>query len=205
MKLQLERVADLIRSEVNIKEIEYLEPDNEFIHKRIKPNFILLGKKLGAKMKAVSAALTKLTQQDIARLEKEEKIQIPINGETIEIALEEVEINSEDVPGWMVATKGPLTVALDVTVTPELEREGNARELVNRIQKIRKDQEFELTDRINVQIGGAQTLEATIREFNYYICAEILADKLDLVAELTNGTLIEVNDVPLKVFVTKKA
>ncbi len=128
-----------------------------------------------------------------------------MNGEFIEIALEEVEISSEDVPGWMVASKGPLTVALDVTVTPELEREGNARELVNRIQKIRKDQEFELTDRINVQIGGAQTLEDTIREFNYYICAEILADKLDLVAELTNGTLIEVNDVPLTVFVTKKA
>jgi isoleucyl-tRNA synthetase len=205
MKLQLERVGDLIRSEVNIKEIEYLEPDNEFIHKRIRPNFILLGKKLGSKMKAVSAALTKFTQQDIARLEKDTKIQIPIDGEPVEIALEEVEINSEDVPGWMVASKGPLTVALDVTVTPELEREGNARELVNRIQKIRKDQEFELTDRINVQIGGAQTLEATIREFNYYICAEILADKLDLVAELTNGTLIEVNDVPLKVFVTKKA
>ncbi len=205
MKLQLEKVGDLIRSEVNIKEIEYLEADNEFIHKRIKPNFILLGKKLGSKMKAVSAALTKFTQQDIARLEKDTKIQIPIDGEAIEIALDEVEISSEDVPGWMVATKGSLTVALDVTVTPELEREGNARELVNRIQKIRKDQEFELTDRINVQIGGAQTLEATIREFNYYICAEILADKLDLVAELSNGTLIEVNDVPLKVFVTKKA
>ena len=116
-----------------------------------------------------------------------------------------MEIIAEDVPGWQVANLGKLTVALDVTVTPELEREGNARELVNRIQKIRKDQDFELTDRIDVQIGGAQTLEETIREFNYYICAEILADKLDLVAELANGTLIEVNDVPLTVFVTKKA
>jgi len=205
MKNQLARVEELIRSEVNIKEIEYLQADNEFIHKKIKPNFILLGKKLGAKMKAVSSALAKFTQQDISRLEKEGKIQLVLGDETVEIALEEVEISSEDVPGWMVATKGPLTVALDVTVTPELEREGNARELVNRIQKIRKDQEFELTDRINVQIGGAQTLEETIREFNYYICAEILADKLDLVAEITNGTQIEVNDVPLTVFVTKKA
>ncbi len=206
MKAQLEKVDELIRSEVNIKEIEYLEANNEFIHKRIKPNFVLLGKKLGAKMKAVSGALAKFTQQDIHNLEKEGKIRVPVEGgDSVEIALEEVEISSEDVPGWMVASKGPLTVALDVTVTPELEREGNARELVNRIQKIRKDQEFELTDRINVQIGGAQTLEATIREFNYYICAEILADKLDLVAEVTNGTLIEVNDVPLTVFVTKKA
>jgi isoleucyl-tRNA synthetase len=205
MRSQLTRVEDLILSEVNIKEIKYLEADNEFIHKRIKPNFILLGKKLGAKMKGVSNALTGFKQQEINQLEKEGKTLIEIGSETVEITLEEVEISSEDVPGWMVATKGPLTVALDVTVTPELEREGNARELVNRIQKIRKDQEFELTDRINVQIGGAQTLEQTIREFNYYICAEILADKLDLVAEITNGTQIEVNDVPLTVFVTKKA
>lgn len=205
MKAQLEKVGELIRSEVNIKEIEYLEAHNEFIHKKIRPNFILLGKKLGAKMKAVSTALATFTQQDIIKLEKEGKILLPIGGDSVEIGLEEVEIGSEDLPGWMVATKGPLTVALDVTVTPELEREGNARELVNRIQKIRKDQEFELTDRISVQIGGAQTLEETIREFNYYICAEILADKLDLVAEITNGTLIEVNDVPLTVFVTKKA
>jgi isoleucyl-tRNA synthetase len=205
MKAQLEKVEELIRSEVNIKEIEYLSADNIFIHKKIKPNFILLGKKLGAKMKAVSQALATFTQEDISRLEKEGKIEIPIDGNSLEIKLKEVELSSEDVPGWMVATKGPLTVALDVTVTPELEREGNARELVNRIQKIRKDQEFELTDRINVQIGGAETLEETIREFNYYICAEILADKLDLVAEVTHGTLIEVNDVPLTVFVTKKA
>jgi isoleucyl-tRNA synthetase len=205
MQSQLKKVEELIRSEVNIKEIEYLDANNEFIHKKIKPNFILLGKKLGGKMKAVSLALAKFTQQDIGMLEKEGKIQIPVEAEFIEITREEVEISSEDVPGWMVATKGPLTVALDVTVTPELEREGNARELVNRIQKIRKDQGFELTDRINVQIGGAKTLEETIREFNYYICAEILADKLDLVAELTHGTLIEVNDVPLTVFVTKKA
>jgi isoleucyl-tRNA synthetase len=205
MEAQLKKVEELILSEVNIKEIEYLGADNEFIHKKIKPNFVLLGKKLGGKMKAVSQALAGFGQQEIGKLEKEGKTQLIIDGEPLEIVLNEVEISSEDVPGWMVATKGPLTVALDVTVTPELEREGNARELVNRIQKIRKDQEFELTDRISVQIGGAQTLEETIREFNYYICAEILADNLDLVAEVTNGTLIEVNDVPLTVFVTKKA
>jgi isoleucyl-tRNA synthetase len=205
MKAQLQKVEELIRSEVNIKEIEYLEANNKFIHKKIKPNFVLLGRKLGSKMKAVSLALSEFSQQEIGKLEKEGKIRIIVDGEPVEITLEEAEITSEDVPGWMVASKGPLTVALDVTVTAELAREGNARELVNRIQKIRKDQEFELTDRINVQIGGAQTLEETIREFNYYICAEILADKLDLVAEIPNGTLIEVNDVPLTVFVTKKA
>ncbi len=205
MRLQLEKVEELIRSEVNIKEIEYLSANNEFIHKKVKPNFILLGKKLGARMKAVSAALALFTQAEISELEKEGRIQVPVDGAFIKIVLEEVEISSEDVPGWMVASKGPLTVALDVTVTPELEREGNARELVNRIQKIRKDQEFELTDRIRVKIAGAETLEETIREFNYYICAEILADQLDLVPQLIDGTLIEVNDVPLTVFVTKKA
>jgi isoleucyl-tRNA synthetase len=205
MRNQLAKVEELIRSEVNVKEIEYLDADNEFIHKKIKPNFVLLGKKLGAKMKALSGTLAKFTQQEISQLEKDAKTQVLLDGESVEISLEEVEITSQDVPGWMVASKGPLTVALDVTVTPELEREGNARELVNRIQKIRKDQNFELTDRILVQIGGAKTLEETIREFNYYICAEILADQLDLVNELSNGTLIEVNDVPLTVFVTKKA
>ena len=205
MKAQFEKVGELIRSEVNIKEIEYLEANNEFIHKKIKPNFVLLGKKLGPKMKAVSMVLSTFTQQEIGRIEKEGKIEIPVEGQEIEITLAEVEISSEDLPGWMVASKGPLTVALDVTVTPELEREGNARELVNRIQKIRKDQEFDLTDRIRVQISGAQTLQETIKEFNYYICAEILADQIDLVADLSNGILIEVNDVPLTVFVTKKA
>jgi len=205
MREQLTKVEELIRSETNIKEIEYLAPDNAFIHKKIKPNFVLLGRKLGPKMKAFSQALSGFGQEDIARFEKQGKIRLDLGGEEVEISLEEVEISSQDVPGWMVATKGPLTVALDVTVTPELEREGNARELVNRIQKIRKDKEFELTDRIQVQIRGAETLEETIREFNYYICAEILADRLDLVAEIPDGTLIEVNDVPLTVFVTKKA
>jgi isoleucyl-tRNA synthetase len=107
MKKQLEKVGELIRSEVNIKEIEYLEADNEFIHKKIKPNFVLLGKKLGAKMKAVSSALATFNQADITKLKKEGKIQLNIEGETLEIALEEVEIASEDVPGWMVASKGP--------------------------------------------------------------------------------------------------
>jgi isoleucyl-tRNA synthetase len=128
-----------------------------------------------------------------------------VEGEAVWIALNEVEITSEDVPGWMVATRGPLTVALDVTVTPELEREGNARELINRIQKIRKDSGFELTDRVDVQIGGAETLQETITQFNHYICAEILADRLEMVPKLSNGTLIEVNEIPLTVFMTKKA
>ena len=205
MAEQLKKVEELIKSEVNVKELSYLNDTDRFIRKKIKPNFVLLGKKLGAKMKAVNNALGEFNQADISKMEKEGGSAIGLEGETVWIALNEVEITSEDVPGWMVASKGPLTVALDVTVTPELEKEGNARELVNRIQKIRKDSGFNLTDRIEVQIGGAETLQETIRQFNYYICAEILADHLEMVPKLSNGTLIEVNEIPLTVFVTKKA
>ena len=120
------------------------------------------------------------------------------------LQLNEVEISSDDIPGWMVANKDTLTVALDVTISPELVSEGNARELVNRIQKIRKDNGYELTDRIMVQVTENDELKNSIARFNSYICAEILADELELVPALANGTEIEVNDIPLKVFVSKK-
>ncbi|HYF32892.1 MAG TPA: isoleucine--tRNA ligase [Chitinophagaceae bacterium] len=205
MQHQLERVEDLIRNEVNVKEIQYLRDTEGFIKKKIKPNFVALGKKLGPKMKAVSAALQAFTQEDIARLEKEGSYSLSIDAEPVILQLTEVEITSEDVPGWTVATKGPLTVALDITVTPDLLNEGNARELVNRIQKIRKDSGFELTDRIFVKVTETDALKSSITQFNDYICAEILADKLELVPQMANGTEIEVNDIPLKVLVTKKA
>jgi isoleucyl-tRNA synthetase len=115
-----------------------------------------------------------------------------------------VEITSEDIPGWTVATKGNLTVALDITVTPELEQEGNAREFVNRIQKIRKDSGFELTDRIDVKVAAANGLKNSLALFNDYICAEILADSLEWVPEIKEGTDIEINDNNLKVIVSKK-
>jgi isoleucyl-tRNA synthetase len=205
MKEQLNKVEDLIKTEVNVKEIKYLTETDGFIKKKIKPNFIALGKKLGAKMKLVSIALGNFTQADITKLENEGHYNLSIGSEHLILQADEVEITSEDIPGWTVATKGLLTVALDINVTPELENEGNARELVNRIQKIRKDNGYEVTDRILVKIAEATTLKESITQFNHYICAEILADKLELVPEIANGTEIEVNDVPLKVFVTKKA
>jgi isoleucyl-tRNA synthetase len=205
MQKQVDLVADLIKSEVNVKEIEYLTEDNGFIKKKIKPNYTILGKKLGAKMKAVAAALAEFSQEDIAKLEKDGTISLQIDNEPLILQTNEVEITSEDIPGWMVANKDALTVALDVTVTPELVSEGNAREFVNRIQKIRKDSGFELTDRILVKVTEHQELNQSIAQFNNYICAEILADKLELVPELPDGTEIEVNDIPIKVFVTKKA
>jgi isoleucyl-tRNA synthetase len=205
MKHQLEKVEDLIRAEVNIKEIQYLTDADSFIKKKIKPNFIALGKKLGAKMKAVTAALANFSQEDISKLEKEGNITLILNQEPIILSIQEVDITSEDVPGWVVANKNALTVALDVTVTPELAQEGNAREFVNRIQKIRKDNGYDLTDRILVKVADVPTLTDSLTQFNDYICAEILADSIELVKEPANGTEIEVNDIPLKVFVTKKA
>jgi isoleucyl-tRNA synthetase len=205
MKQQLQKVEDLIKAEVNVKEIEYLAPDNTFIRKKIKPNFVALGKKLGPKMKAVSAALAEFTQEDIAMLEKEGQYNLPIEGEPVILQIAETEISSEDIPGWTVANKGSLTVALDVTVTPVLEAEGNAREFVNRIQKIRKDSGFELTDRIEVTVTAANGMKESLTQFKDYICAEILADKLEIVSDMNGGTEIEVNDISLKAIVSKKA
>jgi isoleucyl-tRNA synthetase len=205
MKHQLEKVEDLVKAEVNVKELEYLTDGDGFIKKKIKPNFIALGKKLGPKMKAVSAALGTFSQEDIAKLEKEGIYTLLIENEPLILKINEVEIASEDIPGWVVAGKDTLTVALDVTITPELANEGNARELVNRIQKIRKDNGYELTDRILVEVSNVPALTDSLAQFNDYICSEILADSIEVVPELANGTEIEVNDHLLKVFVSKKA
>jgi isoleucyl-tRNA synthetase len=204
MQEQLRKVEDLVKNEVNVKEIQFLTETEGFIQKKIKPNFVALGKKLGPKMKAVSAALANFTQEDISRFEKEGQYSLSIDGENIVLQVQETEISSEDIPGWTVAHKGNLTVALDITITPELEHEGNAREFVNRIQKIRKDSGFELTDRIIVKVSAANSIKESLAQFNNYICAEILADKLEIVPDLQEGTEIEVNDIYFKVNVLKK-
>ncbi|GAB3006591.1 isoleucine--tRNA ligase [Niabella terrae] len=205
MQQNLQHVEDLIKSEVNVKEIEYLSADNTFISKKIKPNFVALGKKLGPQMKAVAGRLAQFSQDEISRLEREGKISLDMDGAPLEIALNEVEISSEDIPGWTVASKGALTLALDITLTPELQQEGAAREFVNRIQKIRKDSGFELTDKINVVIDTNETLKSSFNTYKEYICAEILAENLDF-QPISNGDGIEidVNDIRLKTIVTKK-
>jgi isoleucyl-tRNA synthetase len=154
MKEQLLKVEDLIKAEVNVKSIEYLTETEGFINKKIRANFQALGKKLGPKMKQVSNALLNFSQHEISLFEKEGRYSIPVGDEFVELLLNEVEISSEDIPGWTVAGKGPLTVALDINVTPELILEGNAREFVNRIQKIRKDSGFDVTDRIEVKVAA---------------------------------------------------
>lgn len=204
MKQQLELIEDLIKAEVNVKEMEYITDTEGIIKKKIKPNFKALGTKLGAKMKAAGALITAFGQHEIATIEKEGSINLDLDGETVNILLSEVEIAAEDIPGWSVASKASLTVALDITLTDELKQEGDAREFVNRIQNIRKESGFELTDRIFVTVLETESLKPSIVKYNDYICREILADVIQWVPEITDGTEIEVNDSLLKVVVNKK-
>ncbi len=203
MQTQLEEVESLIKAEVNVKEISYLKADNTFISKKIKPNFVALGKKLGSKMKSVTAALSNFSQADIARLEKEGQYTLTLEEGPVTLLLSDTDIISEDIPGWTVASKGKLTVALDVTVTPELAAEGIAREFVNRVQKIRKEAGFELTDRILVQVMAPASLTDALANFKTYICAEILADRLEFLSSLPQATAIDINDEIIHVLVTK--
>lgn len=204
MKHQLEKVEDLVKAEVNVKAIEYITETEGFINKKIKANFKVLGSRLGAKMKAVSAAIAGFGQHDIASLEKEGAYTLSIENEPVVISLSDVEIATEDIPGWSVASKASLTVALDITISEELRQEGEARELVNRVQNIRKESGFELTDRIFVELLENDLLKQSINKFKNYICAEILADNLTWVPEMQDGTEMEINEILLKVRVNKK-
>ena len=155
-------------------------------------------------MKAAAAVITAMEQAEIRKLEQLGACEIVLDGESIEINRDEVEIQSEDVAGWMVASRNAFTVALDVSITEELENEGNAREVVNRIQKIRKDQDLALTDRIIVEIQSDPELDAAFTEFNAYICAEIFADQVLLKKGLIEGVETEINGKTLKINVIKK-
>ncbi|PLX01394.1 MAG: isoleucine--tRNA ligase, partial [Marinilabiliales bacterium] len=170
------KVEDLILSEVNVKEIEYLTEDSGVLVKKIKPDFKALGPKYGKLMKQLAGAIMKFTQEDIKKLEKEGNYLLNIAGENVEILLSDVEIITQDIPGWSVANQDDLTVALDITVTDELKEEGYARELVNRIQNFRKDSGYEVTDRIKVKILKSDTTFDAFNKFSDYICAETLAE-----------------------------
>ena len=204
MQAQLEQVEELVKAEVNVKEIEYISGSSEFIRKKVKPNFVVLGKKLGPRMKEASRLLGALDQDAIRTLETQGQIVMDIDNESVVILQSEVEIQSEDIPGWMAAARGGVTVALDIRLTEELELEGYARELVNRIQKIRKDGGFELTDRILVKVESQSRLNEAIARFKDYIRAEILADDIETDAGPMEGTKVELHDMRLFVHVTKK-
>ena len=204
MKAAIEQMESLILAEVNVKEINYITETDGVISKKLKPNFKLLGAKLGTKMKQASAVITALSQSQISQLEKEGALNLDIEGEMIPLLVSEVEIIAEDIPGWSVAVKNALTVALDITLSPALLNEGNARELVNRVQNIRKEANFELTDKILLRIVDNTNLKDAINEFSDYICDEILALKIDWVPALEDGVDVDINDQKLRISVLQK-
>lgn len=189
---RMEAVKPLVLSEVNVKEMEFLSEDNSVLVKTIKPNFKLLGKRFGPKMKQVAAAVGQLGQEDIRKAEQEQKLVLQIDGEDQELSMEELEISTQDIPGWLVATESGVTVALDVSISEDLKREGIARELVNRIQNLRKDSGLEVTDKIALQIKSHETIDAAIQNNLEYICAETLAGSVEMVEKVAS-------DHPLKV------
>ncbi|MBX2930698.1 MAG: isoleucine--tRNA ligase [Chitinophagaceae bacterium] len=208
MKEQLEKVADLIKSEVNVKELQYITETEGIIKKKVKANFKILGSKLGANMKEAANLISNFNQQQIAELEQNGTLNLKLSTLDFQLSANDVEITAEDIPGWSVASKGSLTVALDITITPELQSEGDAREFVNRVQNIRKENNFELTDRIFVQIEnneGSETIQNSLNEHKTYICGEILADSIEwTTTSLQQNVKIEVNGILLKIAVTKK-
>ena len=202
MKSRIEAVKQLILGEVNVKELVFVEGDGILV-KKIKCNFRTLGKKFGKLMKSVNAAVTEMSQEQISALEKNGSITLQVEGTDALIELADVEIFSEDVPGWTVANEGALTVALDVEVTDELRREGVAREIVKKIQALRKDSGFDITDRIEVTVSASEASDAAVEQFREYICNQVLADSLVVSAELTEGEEVELDGCTVKVTVKR--
>lgn len=196
-------VQELIKSEVNVKEIELLDDASGVLVKQIKPNFRVLGPRFGKDMKLISNEINKFGQDEIQELEREGRISIDINGKSIILGTEEVEISSQDIEGWLVANSGSITVALDVTISEALKSEGVARELVNRIQNIRKDSGFEVTDKINIQLLKNQEIEQAVAENETYIKSETLTANLEFVDVLENGTEVEFDDLQTKLSIKK--
>ncbi|WP_111316488.1 isoleucine--tRNA ligase [Algoriphagus chordae] len=203
-KAQIQHLDELIKSEVNIKDIEFIDDASGILVKNVKPNLPVLGKKLGPKMRFVVGAINKWGQAEIAEIEREGKISVDVDGEGLELLLEEVLISSEDIPGWSVASDQGVTVALDVTLSDELKQEGIARDLVNRIQNIRKDMGLEVQDKINVTLADDNDLvKNAVKSFGEYIQTEVQALKLELATQLDGATVLDMDDFELAVLVEK--
>ena len=203
-KQDIEAVADLIMSEVNVKGINYVGGDAGILVKRIKPDFKKLGPKFGKNMKAAAQALTSLEQSQIAQFEKDGKIALTLNGEEAVVELADVEVISEDIPGWLVANDGNITVALDITITDDLRKEGIARELVNRIQNVRKSKDFNITDRIVVKITPDEHVNDAVAQFKDYIAKQVLAVAIELApVEGTDVIALDMDNYELKITVDK--
>lgn len=199
-KENIEAMSQLILDEVNVKELEFVEGD--MLEKKVKCNFRVMGKKFGKLMKAVAAAVGALSQDAINELSVNGSVQVDVDGQTVEIVREDVEIVSEDIPGWTVANDGALTVALDLEITEELKNEGMAREIVKRIQAYRKNSGFEITDHIHVVLSHDDNLQKAVEAYHDYICSQVLADKLEFGA-LESGEELDFEDFKISVDITK--
>lgn len=197
----LESIIPIIKQEVNVKEVQLLNPEeaSDIIVKAVKPNFKTLGPKLGKDLKAVSQELQQLSSSQIEELEKNGAI--TLSG--YELNLDDVEIRTQDITGWLVANDGKLTVALDITITPELKSEGIARELVNKIQNLRKENGLEVTDKISLEIQANEEIEKSVNENMEYICSETLTQKLTFVSNTTDGTELDINEIKIKIVLKK--
>ncbi len=199
-KENIEAMSQLILDEVNVKELEFVEGD--MLEKKVKCNFRVMGKKFGKLMKAVAAAVGALSQDAINELSVNGSVQVDVDGQTVEIVREDVEIVSEDIPGWTVANDGALTVALDLEITEELKNEGMAREIVKRIQAYRKSSGFEITDHIHVVLSHDDNLQKAVEAYHDYICSQVLADKLEFGAP-ESGEELDFEDFKISVDITK--
>ncbi len=200
---EIQAVAHLIKSEVNVKELELLDDASGILIKKIKPNFKVLGPRFGKDMKPIAQAVAQLGQEDIQKIEQEGEIILDIENKSIKLQLQEVEISSQDIEGWLVASAGAITVALDVTINDELKKEGIARELVNRIQNLRKESGFEVTDRIDVKILKDGQIENAVKSNIDYIKTETLTAELELKDKMEEGTVIAFDDVKTKLYIIK--
>ncbi|GAB2797113.1 isoleucine--tRNA ligase [Hymenobacter latericoloratus] len=196
---QVGKVEDLICAEVNVKHVEFLDDTSGVLVKSVKPNFKRLGQQYGAKLKAVGARIQQMTPEEISTLEKTGQLAVEIDGEAYTLAPDDVEIRTQDLPGWLVATDGPLTVALDVTLTEELRQEGVARELVNRLQNLRKDSGLEVQDKVRVTLGLQPELQAAVQSFGDYIREEVQALALDFSPDLNGGSVLEFDEYTVPV------
>jgi isoleucyl-tRNA synthetase len=189
-------VKNLVLTEINVKDVEFISDSSGILVKRIKPNFKSLGPKYSTLMKAISAQIAALSQENIIRLEKEGAYPIQVDGQTIELLPEDVEIISEDIPGWLVANEGSLTVALDINITDELRDEGFARELINRIQNLRKESGYEVTDKISIQIQRHEAFNRAVQKHADYIGSQTLANTIELVDHLNdqNARKVEIDE-----------
>ena len=199
----IESIQDIVLSEVNVKELEILTDVSGVLVKKAKPDFKKLGPRYGKLMKQIAGAVAQFTQEDIAKLEEQGNYALDINGEEVVLNLDDVEISTEDIPGWLVMTENGVTVALDITISEELRYEGIARELINRIQNLRKDSGLEVTDRISLKVQNTEGVAEAIKRNKKYITQETLAENLHLTDSLEEGVDVDFDNLATRIFLEK--